>query len=233
MIVCIHQPSFWPWLGLLNKISNSDIYVILDDVPSNKESNQYRNLFFCNSKAKYLTLPVNYKMGRLIKDLSFKNSCWPYDHINKLSNYYRKAPYFSEIMPHVEIVYNKYSDQKPVNFIIETMKASCRMLNIKTKFIKSSSFNLEGMKDELVYNICLHIGTDVYLSGIGAVRYMNEEIISKFQNVGIRINWQNFEHPQYIQEKSKTFIKGLSCLDLLFWYGIDNSRHIFYQNEKI
>ena len=48
MKISIHQPSYWPWLGLLHKIRLSDADVILDNVNISKGSFQYRNQFLCN-----------------------------------------------------------------------------------------------------------------------------------------------------------------------------------------
>ena len=46
MKVTIYQPTYWPWLGLLDKISKSELFVILDSVNVSKGSFQYRNKFF-------------------------------------------------------------------------------------------------------------------------------------------------------------------------------------------
>ena len=32
MILTIHQPNYLPWLGFFNKVSQSDVYVVFDDV---------------------------------------------------------------------------------------------------------------------------------------------------------------------------------------------------------
>jgi len=32
MIVSIHQPNYLPWMGLMHKILESDIFIVLDDV---------------------------------------------------------------------------------------------------------------------------------------------------------------------------------------------------------
>ena len=53
MIVSIHQPSYWPWLGHLNKIINSEHHIILDDVDIKRKSFQYRNFFNNNGKPVY------------------------------------------------------------------------------------------------------------------------------------------------------------------------------------
>ena len=86
MIVSIHQPSYWPWLGLLDKVAKSDVFILLDNIAANKDSYQYRNIFFCNGKPKIITIPVNYKMGIKINKMKFKNNIWPSEHLDRFKN---------------------------------------------------------------------------------------------------------------------------------------------------
>ena len=36
MILAAHQPQYLPWLGYLHKISDTDVFLILDDVQYKK-----------------------------------------------------------------------------------------------------------------------------------------------------------------------------------------------------
>ena len=58
MIVTAHQPSYLPWLGYFNKISQSQIYVFLDHVLPSKGDWVNRVKIKTNSGAKYLTVPI-------------------------------------------------------------------------------------------------------------------------------------------------------------------------------
>ena len=35
LVIAIHQPNFFPWLGFFDKINRSDIFIILDHVLNN------------------------------------------------------------------------------------------------------------------------------------------------------------------------------------------------------
>lgn len=229
MIVSIHQPSYWPWLGLLDKIAKSETFIFLDNVAVNKEAHQYRNLFFCNAQAKWITLPVNYKKGIEFTELQFKNDKWPYEHLNKLENYYRGAPYYDQVIENIADIYQK-AFLKPVDLIIETMKRAFELFDIKTNILYGSDLQGEGGKSQLVLDLCKKAKATAYLSGKGALNYMTESDMHNFDTDGIKIMWQNFEHPKYTQGKQITFIEGLSCLDILFFEGIENSRKIFWNN---
>jgi hypothetical protein len=229
MIVTIHQPSYWPWLGELNKIAQSDRFILLDNVDANKKAFQYRNIFLCYGKAKYLSLPVTYRMGVLLNELEFKNNSWPEDHLNKLENYYREAPYFNKIFPALEKLYTK-GYKKPVDFIFQTMLFSMEFLNIDTEVLKGSDLKGVGEKGSLVLDLVKKANGKVYLSGKGALRYMTARDMDEFKKEDIKIEWQFFKHPRYQQLKKYPFVEGLACLDLFLFHGEKISGQIFWDN---
>lgn len=229
MRITIHQPSYWPWLGLLDKIAKVEKYIVMDDVAANKASYQYKNQFFCNGQAKNISLPVNYKTGILINELQFKNDNWKQDHLNKIRNYYLKAPFFKEIYPQLEVLYNSYSDEVVFPFILETMKFSFDILNIKVDIVKSSELPSDLYKGDLVLDLCKKASATTYLSGQGAKIYMTKEQLADFKKDNINLEWHYFKHPVYSQHNKFDFISGLACLDLFFWNGKENSREIFWK----
>lgn len=231
MITSIHQPSLFPWLGLLDKIAKSDYFVFLDDVPANKASYQYRNILFCEGSSKFLTLPVDYYLGVRINELQYKDTHWPDQHLDKFKNYYRKAPFFNQIFPTVEKFYRNCENMPPVDFIINSMKFCLEMYEIEIPSIRSSELKYSGHKGDLVLDICLKVNSDIYLSGRGAKDYLDSEMIKRFQENHIHIVWHTFEHPVYTQSKNHPFLSGLSSLDLLFFEGIENAKKIFYDNK--
>jgi hypothetical protein len=215
MILSIHQPSYWPWLGLIDKIASSDVFVILDHVQANKASNQYRNMFLCSGKPKYITIPVNYHLGINLNMLEFSNDNWRTNHPEVLRNYYLKSPYWSQMQEVINELYNMDAIVKPIDLIIETMKCSLSLMGVKVKLIRSSELDIDGTKGELVYNICKKLDTDVYLSGQGAKSYMDQDLFDRFEAEGIEIKWQHFSHPVYKQAGVDVFVEGMSCFDML------------------
>jgi hypothetical protein len=230
MPTSIHQPSFFPWLGLLDKIAKSDQFVFLDDVPANKASYQYRNIFNCNGSIQTITLPVDYRMDRLIKDLQFTNQSWKLAHLSKLKNYYLKAPFFKETYYDVENLYLTSKSNRPVDFIIESMRYLFEVFQISVQSCLSSSLNCTGNKGNLVLEICVKTGGTNYLSGRGAKNYMDDQLLNKFAESNIEVTWHQFKHPYYLQSDKYPFIEGLSALDLLFFEGKENANRIFWSN---
>jgi len=233
MNISIHQPTYWPWLGLLNKVALSDIFIILDNVEASKGSFQYRNLFLCNNKAKYVTLPVNLHNRPLLSDLKFKDSNWKKKQLSLIADYYRRSDYFHDIFPEVIDVYEDYQSNSSCGLIINSMLKCFELFDINVIVKKASDLNLTKKKGMLVLEICQKLKVSTYISGQGAIAYMNKDLIEDFSKAGIQLKWQTFTHPTYYQgNKSPNFIEGLSSLDLLFHNGIENSRSILYKTIK-
>ena len=70
MIVSIHQPEHFPYLGFFQKMEQSDLFIILDDVKFKKNNFQNRNRFINNGKEEWFTVPVEKKANsKIIKDV--------------------------------------------------------------------------------------------------------------------------------------------------------------------
>ena len=71
MIVSIHQPEHFPYLGFFQKMKQSDLFIILDDVKFKKNNFQNRNRFLNSSgEEEWFTVPVEKKANsKLIKDV--------------------------------------------------------------------------------------------------------------------------------------------------------------------
>ncbi|HHB93527.1 MAG TPA: hypothetical protein ENK88_00035 [Campylobacterales bacterium] len=230
-IVSIHQPSYFPWLGLLDKIDKSDIYIFLDDVQLADRAYQHRNIFMNNYTKKHLlTIPINKKEYRTksIKDILLANNIWQRKHLSFLKNNYRKYPFFDEVYDLIKPLYKtEYLTLSDV--LMESMIISCSIFNIDTPIIKSSTLILDDtlVKEEKILDILDAVNATKYLSGEGARVYQNEE---NFINRNFELEYQNFKHPLYSQYKNKNFIEGLACLDIAFNIGLEESSFLFKGN---
>lgn len=228
MVVSIHQPSYWPWLGLLDKIAKSNKFILLDNVQIVKGSYQYRNIFYCNGKAKFVTIPLNLKLGMNFNEVSFRDNSWKTDHLNKFHNYYNKSPFYEIVYSDLENFY-KQEFHRPIDLLKETMLFSFNKLNIKVEMLLSSEFNVEGQKGDMVLNLCKAVNATEYLAGRGSYEYM-QEYLHKFEQANIKVKWHSFKHPVYKQFQRFPFIPGLGVLDIFFFEGYENSKQIFWRN---
>ncbi|HTP64917.1 MAG TPA: WbqC family protein [Geobacteraceae bacterium] len=226
MIVSIHQPSYWPWLGLLDKIAKSDLFVLLDNVQLNKDSYQRRNIFLAGNSEKYLTIPIDYFMGVKINEARIKDETFPRKHYETLRGWYMKSPFFAQVEELICPLYQRHYETL-IEIAMETMLASLEAFGIKTRVMLASELDAAGAKGELVLNICKAVNATSYLSGKGALQYFQERDFVAFSTAGIEVVFQQFTHPVYAQYGAQQFIPGLGCLDYLFNCGCEQGKNVF------
>ena len=95
MNVSIHQPNYLPWLGFFNKVAQSDIYVVFDDVqyPMGKDFHN-RNQIKTNNGKTWLTIPVVGKSERRkFNEIQIKDNGWNEKHLNNINTTYMDHGY--------------------------------------------------------------------------------------------------------------------------------------------
>lgn len=229
MIVSIHQPSYWPWLGLLDKIAKSDLFVLLDNVQLNRDSYQRRNIFLVNGHSKYLTIPIDYHLGVKINEAKIKDKQFTNKHYETLSDWYLKAPFYEDVSKFILPLYQRQYDTL-IEILCETILVAFDVFGIRAKMVRASELKATGTKSSLVLNICKEVQADVYLSGEGAKDYFEDGDYEAFKKSGIELMFQKFNHPVYPQFNAGEFIAGLGCLDILFNCGIQKSNQMFLEN---
>lgn len=221
MLVSAHQPAYLPWLGYIEKIVRSDIFIYLDTVQFEKNSFTNRNKIKTSNGTCWLTVPVKIKghTTSIMSDMLIDNNQkWQKKHLDTIVANYKKAPYYSEIMPLVEKFYTEtYSHLS--DYCYEYLFVWLKRFNIKTPIIKSSTLNLTSSKSDLVLDLCKSQNADKYLSGILGKNYLNTE---KFKKYGINVEFQNFEPKPYNQLWNNEFIPCLGIVD----YAMNNKELI-------
>lgn len=230
-IVAIHQPCYWPWLGLIQKMLVADIFILLDDVQFNRRAFQHRTYIKIQNKKKYLTLPVHSEkhqiLNLLIKDTLVKSEEILKEHWDLICQFYSKSPDWHKYCAILEEVYKK-NYTKLIDINVATLEATKKLFNIKnTEFMFSGSFSNKGNKEELIINLCKAVGGNIYFSGIGAKDYQSTE---EFIKNGIEIIYQDFKHPVYNQI-NENFESGCAGFDLPLNDG--NVLKNFMQNSLI
>ncbi|MGC9070312.1 MAG: WbqC family protein [Elusimicrobiales bacterium] len=217
MIIAAHQIHFMPGLRYFSKMKDCDVFVFLDDVQYVKREFQNRNKIRTVDGWQYLTLPVITK-GRFyqkINEVEINNTVdWKTEHLKAIKINYSKAKYFNDYFSKIEDIYSKdYS--KMIDLSMGLIHFFRKHFDIKNKFVFSSELDIKTTSNQRLLEICLKLGADVYLSGIGAKYYLDESL---FKLHKIEIVWQNFEIKPYPQVY-KGFVENMSALDLLMNCG--------------
>ncbi len=225
MIFSMHQPCYFPWLGLLSKTAGSDVLILLDEVQLSDSSFQHRNQFLSmDGKVRYLSIPFikQHYRDKPLKELKIADTNWGSKHRNFIHENYRKHPFFEPVFSEVDSIFANKSNYL-ADIILQSMEVSMRLLNINTRTVLQSqlAYDHQAKKEQLVLNLLKLNNATHYLSGTGAKSYQDA---ANFTAAGIRLEYASFSHPGYVQKNSTQFIPGLSCLDLLFNVGIEQAR---------
>lgn len=218
MILTAHQPVYLPWLGLFHKIALSDNYVFLDTVQYLKKDWNNRNKIKTPHGWVWLTVPVltKGKFAQTLREVKTNNQTnWRHKHWRSIKVNYSKAPYFHRYADLFEDLYSR--DWEYLSDLNETiLRVLLSELGIKTNFIKASTeLELEGEKSDLVLDMCLKLNAGIYIFGALGKNYAELE---KFNEQGIKVIFQDYNHPQYSQQFGE-FEPYMSVIDLLFNHG--------------
>lgn len=229
-ILTIHQPECFPWLGLMNKISQCDVLVLLDSVTYRKNYFQNRNKIYPVKKDKdnWITIPVEFhNTETLIKDVEISNNVnWQVRMLAGIYNVYKNCPFFDQRFTKLmEIMQLSHvSNDNLAKFNERILKYFMSCLGIKTKIIRSSSiYGIDNIhKSDLIYEICEYVKDKYYndepcryLAGPFGRDYLD---VDKFTSSGINVVYNDYDPMKYkyIQHQDvNEFVPYLSVLDLL------------------
>ena len=225
MIVSIHQPNYIPWLGFFNKISNSDVYVVFDDVqfPRGKDYAN-RNQIKTNNGKLWLTVPVLDKSKlKPWNTIEINNNGWVNKHLTNIESFYKKSLYFNDYFPDLEKIYKK-NHNLLIDLNLDIIKYLIKKLDINTKIVFSSEYKTDLTGLDKILFILEQLDATKYISGggEGSKRYINE---TSFNEKRIELTWQKYTHPIYTQQFNN-FESHLSILDLLFNEGPNSKNFI-------
>jgi len=223
MIVTVHQPHFLPWLGYLHRMAQADLFILLDHVQFERRNYQNRTMIRFGGEARWLSVPVEqHSQKERIADKRIDNALhgtprwWSPGHFQTIRQAYRDAPFVAEYAPALRRIFEtRWTRLVELNAaLLELLRDA---LGIRTKLVRSSALDVAGAKSELILNLCRAVGADALLAGLGGSRdYLDK---AAFEREGVRILYQEFEHPVYRQCGEQPFIKGLSSIDMLLNCG--------------
>lgn len=232
MLIAIHQPHYLPWLRYFHKILVSDLFILLDDAQFIRREWHNRNKIKSAQGAIYLTVPVNYKFGNIIKDTTIDNTRrWREKHLNALQTNYGNSPFYKDYISDLKPFYQG----EPLQYLGELnekmLKVFLTLLGIKTPVIRSSDYRIKEKRNERLIKLCKEVGATAYLTGETALKaYLD---LRAFKENHIEVWVQRWECPVYPQRFPKIgFIPDLAIVDLLFNCG-EKSTEILRRGGRI
>ncbi len=216
--VAIMQPTYLPWAGYFGLMMASDIFIFLDNVQFQKRGWQQRNQIKTLKGNLFLTVPVKTKnrYNQFVNEVEVDNSTdFKKNHFKSIEFNYNKTDFFKQYELELKEIYNKKYD-KLVTLNYDLIYWIKEKLNIRTKLIKSSDFEKQGNKDELITNLVEKVNSKNYLFTEGSKDYILDSKI--FQYKKIKLTKFDFNIEVYKQQY-ENFLPYMSIIDLLFNLG--------------
>ena len=225
------QPTYLPWAGFFNLISDVDVFVILDDVQFEKHSWQSRNRILQNGKELMLSVPIASQSHKTyIKDIMVSsNSQWKKKHLQSIQQAYAKSPYKADLVSLLEPVYNIKSD-KLIDYSWGFIKRAADWLECDTRIVFSSDYNLYKSKSDRLVELCSILGITGYLSPEGSRQYIDRDGL--IPNSNLSLSYQEYTTKVYRQINTQGFVSSLSIVDVIACLGKEGTQAYIRTREE-
>ncbi|HEY4122802.1 MAG TPA: WbqC family protein [Byssovorax sp.] len=210
-VVAIHQPEYFPWLGLLDKARRADVFVFLDNVQFDRSSLQHRAKVVGANGVTWLTIPFVHKFPQAIDEVRAVDGRWATKHEKTLQACYGRAPGFAAASAKLAPFF-----ASPSASLCDVAIGSTRLLldafGVTTRCVRASELAARGEKGELVLAICKELGATRYLSGRSGATYLDG---ARFEAEGVHVEVQAYTPPRYprLREVAAEDDLGISALD--------------------
>lgn len=226
MNVVISQSMYFPWVGMLEQVRHADVFVHYDDVQFSKGSFSNRvQIKQVTGSTGWMTVPLkNLKLGQRIDEVALHDQkIWVPKHMAMLEASFAVAPFARDALDLAEhVLLQPYSTLSQLARTSLTAMCDYFGLSTTTRFIDSSSLSIEGESSRRVLNIVQALGGRRYVTGHGALRYLDHDL---FEEAGIEVSYMKYQCKPY-QQSHGAFTPYVSALDLIAHTGPMGSDYI-------
>ena len=190
---------------------SADIFVYLDTVQFSKNGVQNRNQIKTSQGPQWLTVAVKHDLGQSILDTQIVDANVGVKHWKTLQANYARTPGFQRWKDELhDLLHQEFRTLDEV--AIASTEWMIDKLGINNKRLRASEISgIHGRASELVASICEALEADQYLTGTGALDYMQAEDFKRINCEVLVQRWQPFTY----QQPHGDFVADLSTLDLL------------------
>ncbi|MBL7137184.1 MAG: WbqC family protein [Bacteroidales bacterium] len=177
MIVTIHQPEHFPYLGFFQKMKKAELFVILDNVHYRKNYWVNRNWFIDENQNKsFFTVIVESKATHknINEVMVAPEAMWKRKLLTKLKSRYKYD--FSSF----------YESEKLIDINMKGLEFCREKLNITVPMVYASALGVDGAKSDLLVDILKEVNATRYISGSFGKDYLDLEL---FKDHGIEVEF--------------------------------------------
>ena len=225
------QPYFLPYIGYFQLIASVDQFIVYDNIKYTKKGWINRNRMLQNGSDVMFSLPLKKDSDslevvqrELVPDFNREKL------LNQFRGAYRKAPYFEQTMPLIELI-ARFESNNLFAYLHHSINQTCKCLGITTEVRVSSTIDIDHtlQSQEKVLALCQATNAKTYVNAIGGMELYSKEIFHD-KNIELKfIKSQPFEYSQF----DKPFVPWLSMLDVLMFNPIDAVKSCVNANYEL
>ena len=213
-----------PWRGMFEQIRLSNQFVFYDDVQLPLGGGKGRGFstrvqIKTERGSEWLTLPVDRagKGKQLISEARFAHMDWKEGHLSKIRQAYKQAAFFDEVYETAVLPIYQMETDSLCEFCMDSTRRLASSLGLSPVWHVSSALQTghDTAASERVLEICRRLGASEYISGLGAMQYLDYAI---FDAAGVRVSYMRYEMQPYAQLHG-SFTPYVSIIDMLFCIG--------------
>ncbi len=217
MKVAIMQPYVFPYIGYFQMMKAVDAFVLYDDVNYIKQGWINRNRILVSGKEALFTIPLKGASSfRQINEIEINRTLKDYLKIvTTLQQNYKKAPFFDEIFPLLEKVFEN-ENRTIADFAEDSIRSINRYLGIETELLRSSiefADTKELERANRLVEICKRLKATDYINALGGKQLYEK---SFFREHDINLHFIESRTVKYPQLQSE-FVPWLSIIDVLMF----------------
>lgn len=220
--VVISQPMYFPWPGFMAQMALADVIVWLDDAQFSKGSFTNRIQVKLSAGRKWMTVPLEGTGSfQRIYDLAAKGQDWIPAHRQMLSQSFRGYPGTSAALALFDAAMAQPGTL--CERLIAGTEAQALALDcLPPRILRASALGIEGGSSDRVLRLVQAAGGDHYLTGHGALAYLNHEGLNA---AGIAVSYMDYAPLPWPQAHGD-FTPYVTALDLLAATGASAASHL-------
>lgn len=217
LAIVISQPMYFPWFGLFEQLRLADVYVHYDDV-------QLARGFYSRVQVKtprgtqMISVPLKNKhRGQKINESAINYEVdWVSHHRAVLINSYRRTKHLDDAIS----VFDLVTQKEPAvlsDLGRDSIVAIADYLGLTDgcTFRSSSLLGVQGSSSERLLNICKALGAQTYITGHGALKYLDHEL---FESSHVNVRYMEYSIREY-EQVFPPFTPYVTALDIIAHQG--------------
>lgn len=233
----IMQPYFFPYIGYISLIKNTEEFILFDVVQFIRHGWIERNRVLKPELGwQYISVPLlKHERETLIKDIKINNNeNWKEKILAQLQHYKKKSPFYKQT---IEVVKKglEINTDSIVKLNYSTLAAVCEYLEIPFNCKIFSEMNLKieqvNAPDEWALNICKAYGAKEYWNPPGGIEFFDK---SKYEKAKIDLKFQSVNVQPYPQRRGPENIEtGLSIIDVMMFNSPERIKEMLDDYELL